>query len=261
MTRPAQVVGGAVVAMSLAVCAVVWAIAFRTPPIDRQPLPAGMVSLKSVAGSQLLAESPIISEYSEITPALESQSRAAFCGAASSVIVLNALHRSTPALTQVTLFPDAATQLRTTFGGMTLAQLGELLRANDALATVTYASETDIDAFRASARQNLQTPRDYIVVNYQRAVLGQHESGHISPLAAYDAQTDQLLILDVAAYKYPPVWVATRDLWNAMNTIDAASGRTRGFIVVESTSISTSTSKGVEAQRVKPPPPPGLSAL
>jgi hypothetical protein len=44
-------------------------------------------------------------------------------------------------------------------------------------------------------------------VNYQRGALGQKESGHISPLAAYNAASDRFLILDVAAYKYPPVWV------------------------------------------------------
>ena len=39
-------------------------------------------------------------------------------------------------------------------------------------------------------------------MNYERAALDQNKSGHISPLAAYDEQTDKLLILDVAAYKY-----------------------------------------------------------
>ena len=71
-----------------------------------------------------------------------------------------------------------------------------------------------------------------MLVNYQRAVLGQGETGHISPIAAYNAQADRFLVLDVAAYKYPPVWVTTQDLWNAMNTIDPASGRSRGFVVV-----------------------------
>jgi len=49
-------------------------------------------------------------------------------------------------------------------------------------------------SFRTIARQNLQTPHDFILVNYERAVLGQTKSGHISPLAAYDDQTDRLLI-------------------------------------------------------------------
>ena len=117
-------------------------------------------------------------------------------------------------------------------GGMSLAQLGDLLRAHGMEATVFYASETSVDAFRSLAQENLKTTGDFLLVNYQRATLGRAETGHISPLAACNAATDRLLILDVAAYKYPPVWVSTEALWNAMNTVDSSSGRARGFIVV-----------------------------
>ena len=123
-------------------------------------------------------------------------------------------------------------RLRVTLGGMTLEQLGELLRAHDVQTTVVFASDSNVDRFRATALQNLQTPHDFVLVNYQRAVLGQGETGHISPIAAYNSQADRFLVLDVATYKYPPVWVTTQDLWNAMNTIDPASGRTRGFVMV-----------------------------
>jgi hypothetical protein len=46
-----------------------------------------------------------------------------------------------------------------------------------------------------------------MLVNYERAALGQAKTGHISPIAAYNAKADRLLVLDVATYKYPPVWV------------------------------------------------------
>jgi Phytochelatin synthase len=41
------------------------------------------------------------------------------------------------------------------------------------------------------------------VIRQNRAI-GQEQGGHISPLAAYDAETDRFLILDVSRYKYPP---------------------------------------------------------
>jgi hypothetical protein len=44
-----------------------------------------------------------------------------------------------------------------------------------------------------------------VIVNYLRKAIGQEKGGHISPLAAYDAETDRFLILDVSRYKYPPV--------------------------------------------------------
>jgi hypothetical protein len=63
--------------------------------------------------------------------------------------------------------------------------------------------------------------------------LGQEIGGHISPLAAYDAKSDRFLVLDVARYKYPPVWVRTADLFGAMNTVDKDNnGKTRGFVLV-----------------------------
>jgi hypothetical protein len=114
-----------------------------------------------------------------------------------------------------------------------LAQLRDLLNAHGANATATYASDTTLDAFRELAKTNLKTSGDYLLVNYQRGALGQRPTGHISPLAAYNEASDRFLILDVAAYKYPPVWVKAEDLWSGMNAIDPSTGRTRGFVLVK----------------------------
>ena len=43
---------------------------------------------------------------------------------------------------------------------------------------------------------------------------------------------DRFLILDVAAYKYPPTWVKTKELWNGINSLDQTSNRSRGLITV-----------------------------
>ena len=46
-------------------------------------------------------------------------------------------------------------------------------------------------------------------------------------------KSDRFLILDVARYKYPPVWVTASDLFAAMNTTDAANNnKTRGYVLV-----------------------------
>jgi hypothetical protein len=78
----------------------------------------------------------------------------------------------------------------------------------------------------------MDTQTDFIAVNYRRNHVGQPPGAHFSPLAAYDEASDSFLILDVARYKFPPVWVAAADLFDAMNTLDSDSGKTRGFIVV-----------------------------
>ena len=80
-----------------------------------------------------------------------------------------------------------------------------------------------------------------MIINYLRMAIGQERGGHISPLAAYDAETDRFLILDVARYKYPPVWVTASDLFDAMNTPDADNeNETRGCL----TSVPTSVTLG-----------------
>jgi hypothetical protein len=217
--------------LALLVGGAVWQLAFRVPAAESLPLPGNLVSLSAAEGHRLLAESSSIADFQSLTTAFESQRRPAFCGVASSVTVLNAL-RPGQHLTQATIFADLPTALRVTFSGMTLQELGELLRRHGAEVEVVHAQDTTLEDFRIRARENLSRVRDYVLVNYQRGVLGQRESGHISPLAAYNAATDRFLILDVAAYRYPPTWVSAANLWNAMNTLDSTSGRTRGFAVI-----------------------------
>jgi hypothetical protein len=46
-----------------------------------------------------------------------------------------------------------------------------------------------------------------------RKAIGQQIGGRNSPLAAHEAKADRFLILDVARYEYPPVWVKTTDIF------------------------------------------------
>lgn len=231
-----RVLGLAFSVVLLLASATTWHLGFRSPSIDLRPLPEGLVAIDSPAGRQLLAQSRFVADYDALNTNFVSQARRAYCGVASSVVVMNALRSAGPRFTQSTFFTESASKVRgsiqVTFTGMSLDQLADLLRAHRLEATRFYASDTNVDAFRSIARENLSTSGDFLLVNYQRAELGQDEFGHISPLAAYDDATDRFLILDVAAFKYPPVWVSTDALWNAMNTLDSSSGRTRGFIVV-----------------------------
>ena len=55
-------------------------------------------------------------------------------------------------------------------------------------------------------------------------------SGHMSVLGAYEDGSDQVLILDVARYKYPPHWVPAAALFDAMRAL--AGSTSRGWVVV-----------------------------
>lgn len=228
----------AVTLSALALAAVtvglLWQLAFSVPTAEPLPLPDHLVSATTPEGQRLLAESTVLADHPPLTAAFESQRRPAFCGVASSVAMLNALRPSGPRLTQTRFFSEWTTELKVTFNGMTLQELAALLRRHGVDAVPVFAQDTSLEAFRTITTANLSRPGDYIVVNYQRGALGQREGGHISPLAAYHAASDRFLLLDVAAYRYPPTWVRAADLWTAMNTVDSASGRTRGFVLVRS---------------------------
>ena len=122
--------------------------------------------------------------------------------------------------------------------GMTLDQIGGILATQPVKAEVRHASDSSVDEFRKLASAYLAEPGHFVIVNYLRKALGEQLGGHISPLAAYDAKADRFLILDVARYKYPPVWVKTADMFAAMNTPDAANdNKTRGFVLVTAATV------------------------
>jgi hypothetical protein len=109
-------------------------------------------------------------------------------------------------------------------------------------AAVHHASDSSVEKFRAVAKDYLSQEDHFVIVNYLRKAIGQEKGGHISPLAAYDAETDRFLILDVSRYKYPPVWVTAPELFAAMNTTDADNqNRTRGFVLVQKAMASAAT--------------------
>ncbi len=82
-----------------------------------------------------------------------------------------------------------------------------------------------------------------MIANYLRKTIGQERGGHISPLGAYDVETDRFLVLDVACYKYPPVWVRAEKLFAAMNTTDSDNqNRTRGYVLVRRPAASPAAS-------------------
>eukprot|EP00980_Cylindrotheca_fusiformis_P005670 scaffold1184_cov132-Cylindrotheca_fusiformis.AAC.91 len=61
-----------------------------------------------------------------------------------------------------------------------------------------------------------------VMINYDRGGIGQGSMGHghFSPIGAYNAELDAFLIMDVAKYKYPPVWVPTSNLFYGVGSSD-----------------------------------------
>jgi hypothetical protein len=210
------------------------------------PLPQNLINLNSNQGAALLHDSEALQSYWPLSIQFVTQKNQAFCGVASIVMILNALGVPAPTtpefdpyktFTQDNVFTPATEKVlpQETLRkmGMTLDQIGGFLATYGVTAKVHHASDSSLQEFRKSAIEYLGSPNHHVIVNYLRKSIGQEKGGHISPLAAYDADTDRFLLLDVARYKYPPVWISASELFNAMNTIDSDNqDRSRGFILV-----------------------------
>jgi len=206
----------------------------------------GLTPLTEPAGMDLLSTSRQRADYGPLAEAFLTQANMAYCGVASSVMALNSLAVPAPPVpgygryrfwTQENLFAANATRAllppeQVARRGMTLQQLRGLLASSGAEARAIHGSALDLPAFRRLVAANLANPADRLLVNYLRRSIGQEGGGHISPLAAYHAASDRVLILDVARYRYSSVWVPLAALWHAMRTTDPDSGLSRGLVVV-----------------------------
>jgi glutathione-S-conjugate glycine hydrolase len=211
------------------------------------PVPENLIDFRSEPGEQLLLESDALEPYFPLSANFLTQKNQVYCGVASIVMVLNALEVPAPASPEYepyrTFTQDNFLDERTEAvlprevlrkQGMTLDEIGRLLALHPVEAAVHHASDSSVEKFRAVAQDYLSQEDRFVIVNYLRKTIGQEKGGHISPVAAYDAETDRFLILDVSRYKYPPVWVTAPELFAAMNTTDADNqNRTRGFVLVQ----------------------------
>lgn len=117
--------------------------------------------------------------------------------------------------------------------GMTLHELAKLLAVFDLKTEIFYADQVSVEQFKKLAIQAVSDPKQAILVNFLRTQLQQRGDGHISPLAAYNSKSDRFLLLDVAKFKYPAVWIKTIDLYQAMKTLDKETGKMRGFVIIQ----------------------------
>lgn len=212
------------------------------------PLPESAIGLASPQGRALLLGAEASNDYFPLSMHFTTQDNPAYCGPATIAMVLNAMNipRPTSKLTlglgmfdQKNIFTPAAEAVKSADAivnppyGMTLDEFAGVLAAHDLNVELVHASDTNLDSFRRTAIEQLADSDHFMIVNYLRKAIGQEAGGHISPLAAYDQDTDRFLILDVSRYKYPPVWIEAAQLFDAMNTEDSDNGnKTRGYVSV-----------------------------
>ena len=125
-------------------------------------------------------------------------------------------------------------------GGLQLRQLHDMLEKLDLDVQLRVVDDAlSVAEIRSELVANLGRRDDYVIINYNRRVLGQPGGGHISPLGAYDELSDSFLVLDVNPNRAPWGWIRTGDLAAAMRTFDRVENR--GYLLVRDRPLAPSS--------------------
>ena len=218
--------------------------AFAEPPAaastSAQP---AVVYWDSAEGKALRARMPADADYWQLAPNFTAQITQSYCSVASAVTVLNAMPIPKPVdpayapyayFTQSNFFTPEVVKVISpqTVLAVGMKQMAETLSRQGVKAISIAGDALSAEGLRTLLKKALGDDGQFVLANYFRANLGQAGGGHWSALAAYDAQSDSVLILDVAKYKYPPTCVSISMLQQAIATIDMTSNKARGLVVV-----------------------------
>ena len=231
-----------------------------------------LVVFNSDEGLARLARAAAKIDLPALANQFEAQSNVAFCGPTTAAIVLNTVRSGSrdlprdrsrlhpadlqyipsgfdltvPRFTQDNVISKGAKTRAQVLGepvtvdgkqvrddGYQLRQLDELLRAHDLVTRLVVVDDKKSEEeVRADFVENLKRAGDYVVVNYRRKDVGQQGGGHISPLGAYDAESDSVLIMDVNPASAGWVWMPVATLIKGMRTFDMVENR--GYVLVQS---------------------------
>jgi len=218
----------------------------------------GLVAFASDEGMSRLARSPAKVDFPALANQFEAQTNSMFCGPTTAAIVLNAVRARSSDLPRdssrlraddLRYIPGASDPTIPRFTRITSSPrredpgpvMGEPMTVNgkqirtsafSCVSSMNCSSKRASHPTRHRRRQkvregirtdlvdNLKRRGDYVVVNYRRETAGQQGGGHISPLAAYDPESDSFLVLDVNPASAGWVWMPASTLVKGMRTFD-----------------------------------------
>mmetsp|Transcript_15695 Transcript_15695/g.49113 ORF Transcript_15695/g.49113 Transcript_15695/m.49113 type:complete len:250 (-) Transcript_15695:70-819(-) len=207
------------------------------------PPPSFSVELNSTAGFEVLTRS-LHRSYLQVAIHFETQASESLCGIASIAAVFNALAvEPTPVdptyspysyWTQATIVNDSCVAaVHDPSYGSTRSQLAAMVSTCYEVDVLNVSAPSSLDVARTLVVEALRDDAEtHLVANFDRAGLDEAGGGHFSPIVAYDVLDDLVLMLDVAKYKYPPLWLPLDDLLAAMADDDPISSEPRGFLVL-----------------------------
>ena len=238
--------------------------------VHKRVLPAELTAFSSQQGKRYLMEAfagGTAESYWKLTEHFVNQSDPAFCGVTTLLMCLNAMcidpnirwrggwrfYGSEDVLLNRCCF--SAERIRRK--GIVLEDFARLGRCHglnidlkrplvegnqdkDESNSGNHGNEGDasfsLDDFRNDVRWILSgieaKHQPLLVTSFSRPALGQTGDGHFSPIAAYHEETDQVLVLDVARFKYAPYWVKVEDLFQSMQDLDSVTKKPRGWFLL-----------------------------
>ncbi|XP_071696788.1 glutathione gamma-glutamylcysteinyltransferase 1-like isoform X2 [Rutidosis leptorrhynchoides] len=211
--------------------------------IYRRVLPSPpAIDFASSQGKQLFMEATqggTMEGFFKLISYFQTQSEPAYCGLATLAMVLNALSIDPgrkwkgPWRWFDESMLDCCEPLdKVKAKGISFGKVVCLAHCAGAKVEAFRTNQSNVDEFRKHVIACSTSDDCHVISSYNRATFKQACSGHFSPIGGYHAGTDMALILDVARFKYPPHWVPLNLLWEAMDTVDEASGSRRGFMLV-----------------------------
>ncbi len=187
---------------------------------------------------------PQTADLWQLMPRMVTQKNQTYCGIASAVIVLNTLKSNQPGdpmyypyhyITQDSFFTPAVLPFlapkSVMMRGSNMSELQQAISSHGVRVQAIGGDSLNPEDLRQFLQEKLNSSEHFVLANYLRTGVHQDGGGHWSVLGAYDADSDRVLIMDVARYRYAPVWVKTSTLLNALNTVDSG-GTTRGLLVI-----------------------------
>ncbi|XP_026655739.1 glutathione gamma-glutamylcysteinyltransferase 1-like isoform X2 [Phoenix dactylifera] len=209
----------------------------------RRTLPSPpAIDFASLDGKQLFAEalqSGNVGGFFKLISYFQTQSEPAYCGLASLAMVLNALAidpgrkwKGPWRWFDESMLDCCEPLEKIKAEGTTFGQVICLAQCAGAKVEAFRTAQSTINDFRNHVIKCTNSEDCHLITSYHRKIFKQTGSGHFSPIGAYHAGSDMVLILDVARFKYPPHWVPVSLLWQAMDTIDAATGYRRGYMLI-----------------------------
>ena len=120
-------------------------------------------------------------------------------------------------------------------GGLDIDELQKMLKiqgVKSKMVNVEKFSDEKLLGFRNLVKEAVNSENEFLLLNYDHSYKGLM-GGHFSPVAAYDEQSDSILILDVAGHRNPWIWVNLSDIYHAMNTKNYAQTAYRGYLIVD----------------------------